>query len=141
MNTIIQKNAIAAMNSVMQSIPFLGGDSSEQAYREALGFVEYLIENDESSPLIDLLTIKIQDYENAGEKFTAFQKEVDDIPTGVAALKVLMEQHGLKYTDLLNEIGSKSLVSLIMSGKRMLTVGHIKALSARFHVKPELFFS
>ncbi|MFS9520486.1 helix-turn-helix domain-containing protein, partial [Klebsiella pneumoniae] len=49
------------------------------------------------------------------------------------------DQHNLTYADLKNEIGSKSLVSQILSGQRSLTISHIKALSARFGVKPEWF--
>ena len=36
--------------------------------------------------------------------------------TGVQALKYLMEQHGLKQTDL-SEIGSQGVVSEILTGK------------------------
>ncbi|MDN5451459.1 MAG: helix-turn-helix domain-containing protein, partial [Enterobacterales bacterium] len=43
-------------------------------------------------------------------------------------------------SDLASEIGSKSLVSMILSGKRSLTIEHIKALSKRFNVRPDLFF-
>ena len=50
-----------------------------------------------------------------------------------------VDQHNLTYADLKNEIGSKSLVSQILSGQRSLTISHIKALSARFGVKPEWF--
>ncbi|PQQ26281.1 transcriptional regulator [Photorhabdus luminescens] len=64
---------------------------------------------------------------------------VDDIPTGVAALRVLMDQYRLSYSDLKEEIGSKSLVSQILSGKRSLTIAHIKALSKRFNVRPDIF--
>ncbi|WP_391529921.1 type II toxin-antitoxin system HigB family toxin [Photorhabdus akhurstii] len=55
------------------------------------------------------------------------------------ALRVLMDQYRLSYSDLKEEIGSKSLVSQILSGKRSLTIAHIKALSKRFNVRPDLF--
>ncbi|MDH8436658.1 helix-turn-helix domain-containing protein, partial [Klebsiella variicola] len=61
------------------------------------------------------------------------------IPVGVALLRTLIDQHKLSYSDLKDEIGSKSLVSQILSGQRSLTITHIKALSARFGVKPEWF--
>ncbi|WP_340615622.1 helix-turn-helix domain-containing protein [Xenorhabdus entomophaga] len=100
---------------------------------------DYLIENDDESPLIDILAAKIAEYENNSEHFAEFNKAVEDMPTGVAALRVLMVQHGLSYSDLQNEIGSKSLISQIFSGKRSLTIAHIKALSERFDVKPDIF--
>lgn len=58
--------------------------------------------------------------------------------TGVAVLKLLMEQHYLNQSDL-PEIGSQSVVSEILHGKRQLNVNHIKALSKRFGVNPDVF--
>lgn len=60
--------------------------------------------------------------------------------SGVALLKTLMEQHQLKAEDLKSELGSKSLVSMILNGSRKLTVKHIEALSRRFGISPALFF-
>lgn len=54
-------------------------------------------------------------------------------------LRFLMEQHGLRQRDLAPEIGSESLVSLILAGKRNLTIGHIHALAERFHVPASVF--
>lgn len=125
-------------NWSMQS-PFLGGSDSEDDYREALELVEYLIEEDDTNPLIDFLTSRIAEYENNNEKFAEFDKAVAAMPVGVALLRTLIDQHNLTYADLKNEIGSKSLVSQILSGQRSLTISHIKALSARFGVKPEWF--
>jgi HTH-type transcriptional regulator/antitoxin HigA len=38
------------------------------------------------------------------------------------------------------EIGSKSMVSRVLSGQRNLTKKHIEALCQRFHISPVLFF-
>lgn len=54
-------------------------------------------------------------------------------------LAYLLEANQLKQSDLEKEIGSQSVVSEILSGKRSLTVGHIKRLSERFKVSPSLF--
>jgi len=59
--------------------------------------------------------------------------------TPVEALKALMEESGLKQRDLIPEVGSEALVSMILAGKRNLTVSQIQKLSARFRVSPELF--
>ncbi|MFC1616988.1 type II toxin-antitoxin system HigA family antitoxin [Candidatus Margulisiibacteriota bacterium] len=61
--------------------------------------------------------------------------------TGIEVLEFLMEQHNLTQSDFQNEIGSQSLVSQILSGKKNLTKGHIEALSKRFNVSPEVFFN
>lgn len=59
-------------------------------------------------------------------------------PLGV--LRFLMNQHGLKQRDLVDVFGTPSIVSEILNGKRELNKDHIKRLSARFRVSPELFF-
>lgn len=110
------------------------------AGKQLLQLVDYLIENDDENPLIDFLASKIADYEDSSERFAEFNKAVAEMPTGVALLRTLIDQHKLSYADLKEEIGSKSLVSQILSGQRSLTIAHIKALSARFGVKPEWFF-
>lgn len=55
-------------------------------------------------------------------------------------LRFLMDQHGLKQSDL-SEIGSRTLVSKILSGKRNLTAEQIGKLAKRFHVSTDIFYS
>ncbi|TGC01755.1 helix-turn-helix domain-containing protein [Escherichia sp. E2661] len=131
--------AVKATRELVNAVPFLGSSDSEDDYREALELVEFLIEEDDTNPLIDFLASRIAEYENNHEKFAEFDKAVAAMPVGVALLRTLIDQHNLTYADLKNEIGSKSLVSQILSGQRSLTISHIKALSARFGVKPEWF--
>ena len=50
-----------------------------------------------------------------------------------------MDQHKLNTTDFQNEIGGNSMVSMILNSKRNLSLEHIKALSNRFGVSPQLF--
>jgi HTH-type transcriptional regulator/antitoxin HigA len=58
---------------------------------------------------------------------------------GVDLLRFLMEQHGLRQNQL-PEVGTQSVVSEILSGKRELTVNHIRALAERFALSPAAFF-
>lgn len=58
---------------------------------------------------------------------------------GVQVLRFLMDQHGLKQTQI-PEIGGQSVVSEILAGKRSLTVDHIRNLSERFGISPNSFF-
>ena len=51
----------------------------------------------------------------------------------------LMRASGLKQKDLVDIFGTPSIVSEVLKGKRNLTVEHIRRLSQRFHVTPELF--
>jgi HTH-type transcriptional regulator/antitoxin HigA len=61
--------------------------------------------------------------------------------SGVDVLRFLMDQHGLKQSDLKEEFGTQSVVSEVLSGKRELNKAHIEALSRRFNVSPSAFFS
>ena len=50
-----------------------------------------------------------------------------------------MEQHGLKQTDLSEEIGGQSVASEILTGKREINTWQAKALAARFGGSPAVF--
>ncbi|MBK7001084.1 MAG: helix-turn-helix domain-containing protein [Rhodoferax sp.] len=58
--------------------------------------------------------------------------------TGVQALKFLMQQHGIKQSDL-HDIGSQGVVSEILAGKRELNIRQVRLLSERFGVSPATF--
>ena len=60
--------------------------------------------------------------------------------SGVEMLRFLMEQHGLRQSDLTAEIGSQGVVSEVLNGKRELNKHHIAALAKRFSVSPAVFF-
>lgn len=51
-----------------------------------------------------------------------------------------MDQHGLRHKDLLDVFGTPSIVSEVLSGRRELSKEHIRRLSGRFHLSPEIFF-
>jgi HTH-type transcriptional regulator/antitoxin HigA len=58
----------------------------------------------------------------------------------VEVLRFLLEQNGLRQRDIAPELGSESIVSLVLSGKRQLTREAIARLSRRFNVSPAVFF-
>jgi HTH-type transcriptional regulator / antitoxin HigA len=58
----------------------------------------------------------------------------------VEVLVELMSANDLRQKDLALLLGSESVVSEILSGKRELNKHHIEKLSKRFKVSPELFF-
>jgi HTH-type transcriptional regulator/antitoxin HigA len=51
-----------------------------------------------------------------------------------------MQANQLKQKDLLDIFGTPSIISEVLGEKRGLTVEHIRRLSRRFHVSPEVFF-
>jgi HTH-type transcriptional regulator/antitoxin HigA len=59
--------------------------------------------------------------------------------SGRDVLEFLMDQYDLRQVDLVPIFGSKSIVSEVLSGKRQLTVKHIRELSKLFHVSADVF--
>jgi HTH-type transcriptional regulator/antitoxin HigA len=82
--------------------------------------------------MAELLTLLIEDFE---EKHYALKAA-----SPVDVLNELMLANNLKQKDLLDVFGTPSIVSEVLRGKRKLTTEHIRRLSRRFHVSPEVFF-
>lgn len=82
--------------------------------------------------LAELLTVLIEDFE---EKAYALKPA-----RPIEVLRELMQANELKQKDLLEVFGTPSIVSEVLREKRGLTVEHIRKLSRRFHVSPEVFF-
>ncbi|NJN84697.1 MAG: helix-turn-helix domain-containing protein [Caldilineaceae bacterium] len=109
----------------------------EIGYDRAIEAMNRLVDEvgtDETHPLYDLL-------DTMGTIVQVYEDEHHPIPesNGPGVLKYLMEEHGLKQSDL-NEVGSQGVVSEILSGKRRLNVRQIQLLSERFGVSPAVFF-
>jgi HTH-type transcriptional regulator/antitoxin HigA len=81
--------------------------------------------------IAELLTLLIEDFE---EKHYALKAAS---PVGV--LNELMLANNLKQKDLLDVFGTPSIISEVLHGKRQLTTEHIRRLSRRFQVSPEVF--
>jgi len=81
--------------------------------------------------LAELLTLLVEDFE---ERHYALKPA-----TPVEVLEELLQANGLKQKDLLDVFGTPSIASEVLNGKRKLTTEHIRRLSRRFHVSPELF--
>ena len=90
---------------------------------------------DETSPLATLV-------ERIGDLVAAYETERNPLPDAgtVGVLAFLMEQHGLKQSDL-PEIGAQSVVSSVLSGKRQLNLRQVSALSKRFGVSADAFIA
>jgi len=86
----------------------------------------------EEAELADLFTLLIEDYE---EKHHQLPKA-----SPLEMIEFLMDQNGLKQKDLADVFGTPSIVSEVLNGKRELNKEHIRRLSERFHVSPEMFF-
>jgi HTH-type transcriptional regulator / antitoxin HigA len=80
----------------------------------------------------ELLTLLIEAYE---EKRYPVRES-----SPLAVLTELMEANELRQKDLAPLLGTESIVSEILSGKRELNKTHIERLSKRFKVSPAVFF-
>ena len=109
---------------------------NEKDYNNLVNLLDSLIDeagNNESHPLSSLM-------ETIGSLIETYESPNYPDREGypIRALKALMEEHGLKQSDL-PEIGSQGVVSEIISGKRQLNVRQLKLLSKRFKVSPVVF--
>jgi len=120
---------------------------SEGSYEEALEIIEHLFDeasdtiNDPLNDLIEIIAKAIEEYESHQEGIVNFDNQAHELNQEISVLRVLMEQHNLTISGFQNEIGSKSLVSMILNGKRNLTKDHITNLSKRFGLSPAIFFN
>ena len=129
-------------NELFEQAHFITHIDNEEDYTEALALMDELIEDyEQNKPLIEVLSFSIEKWEEQSEYFSEFNKDIESLDNDTSLLKVLMSQYHLKGEDLKNEIGSKSLVSMILNGKRKLTTEHIQALSNHFKISPFLFFT
>jgi len=81
--------------------------------------------------MAELLTLLIENFEDKHYALKASN------PLDV--LNELMSANDLKQKDLLDIFGTPSIISEVLHGKRQLTTEHIRRLSRRFHVSPEVF--
>jgi HTH-type transcriptional regulator/antitoxin HigA len=110
--------------------------ASESEYQKSLDAIASLMTkgedlSPEESTLLETLAILVESYEE-----TEFPMPISS-PRNV--LLHLMEVRSLKQVDLVKVIGSKGVVSEILSGKRAISKSQAKELGAFFHVSPALF--
>jgi HTH-type transcriptional regulator / antitoxin HigA len=116
--------------------PIFSVPRTKADYSRLVEFLDDLIDQvgeDESHPLTSLA-------ETVGTLVEAYEARTLPIKEGdpVEVLRFLMAEHGLKQAEL-SEIGSQSVVSEVLSGKRKLNLRQIKLLARRFNVSPEVF--
>ena len=110
---------------------------TEREYKAAVRTMDELLDAggaDESHALADLVAL-------IGEFIDEYEKRKGYVlpdASGVDALRFLMQQRGLRQSDL-PEIGSQGVVSEVLNGKRDLNARQIRALAERFGVGPAAF--
>ena len=109
---------------------------TEEENEACIGFLEKLDERSEQltaaeKKLAELLTLLVEDFEERHYKLKPAAPH--------EAVLELMRANGLKQKDLVEVFGTPSIVSEVLSGKRALSKEHIRRLSGRFNVSPEVF--
>lgn len=136
MKAAVRKEVISSWSNLQRHIP-LHPISTEKDYDRAVEALNELIDmvgNDEEHPLSGILHALggfVREYEDA-------HHQIPNV-AGVACLRFLMEQHGLKQADLGDILGGQSVVSGLLSGKRELNIRQIRLLAERFSVSPAVF--
>jgi HTH-type transcriptional regulator/antitoxin HigA len=110
-------------------------ESDEELYRaasllEQLDFAKREL-TAEQRTLQKLLAQLIQNYDDARHAMPKV--------TPNEALAILMEQQGLRQIDLVELVGSRGMVSDILSGRRGISKAVAVRLAERFHVSVDLF--
>jgi HTH-type transcriptional regulator/antitoxin HigA len=111
--------------------------STEQEYDEFVALTGQLMEKGEDSlspeegALLELLGILVRDYDE--RHYPLGEGSPRDM------LLSLMEQHNLGQKDLVPVLGSSSVVSAVVNGKRGISKRQAKKLSELFHCPADLF--
>ncbi|MCU7846642.1 MAG: transcriptional regulator [Candidatus Thiodiazotropha sp. (ex Lucinoma kastoroae)] len=119
--------------------------TNEEDHAKALDALEKILESasdtwdDPLNPLIDMLSHSIDVYESQNDALSDFVNDAQGLPVDVALIRILMSQYKLTGSDL-PEIGGKAMVSKVLKGERALSRAAIEKLSARFGLRPSMFF-
>lgn len=118
-----------------KKLTFFKPVESEADYRQAMTIIDGLLDRPRLTQREDeylaALSLLVEIYER--EHFV-----IEDIH-GVEMLKALMEIHDLKQKDLVSALGTRSIVSEVLAGKRELSKQAIVNLARLFQVSPAVF--
>lgn len=109
---------------------------TEAEYKTALNRTIELFNADENTPEgeeVDLLLVLVKDYEDR-------HYHIPD-PDPIEAIKLKLEEKGLKQKDLEHIIGSKGYVSQVLSGKKELTLKMARGLHHYLGISADIFLA
>ncbi|MBA4301646.1 MAG: transcriptional regulator [Cyclobacterium sp.] len=107
--------------------------TTEKEYEESLARLSKIFEADPDSAEgmeAELLVTLIEKYEKKHYPIA--------LPDPIEAIKETMERKGFKDKDLIQAIGSKTTVSLVLNRKRALTIDKVRNLSALLKLPVEV---
>ncbi len=104
----------------------------EADYREYLAIIDELVdceENSKEEEVLELVSILVENYEATHYPIEA--------PDPLEAIKIRMEEQGLKRKDMINYFGSASRVSEVLNRKRPLTLEMIRKIHKGLGISAE----
>lgn len=111
---------------------------SEAEYLRARKRIDVLLDKNQLSQdekdYLDMLGVVVENYEARTEDEGQYELR------GVALIRALLEEHGLRQKDLVDVFKTESIASAVLNGRRGLTVEHIDRLARRFDLPHALFF-
>jgi HTH-type transcriptional regulator/antitoxin HigA len=109
--------------------------TTEEENDRTLKIVESLLAEENPSPekeqILRLLVSLIEKFEDEHYQLAA--------STPHSILLHLMEERGMRQTDLIGIVGSRGVVSEVVNGKRSISKSQAKSLGDLFHIDPSLF--
>jgi len=105
---------------------------TEENYRHYLSIINSLVDCGENTPeeeLLELISILVEDYESRHYPIEA--------PDPIEAIKIKMEEEGLKKKDLIGYFGSASRVSEVLNRKRPMTLDMIRKVHKGLGISAE----
>ncbi|NHE59407.1 helix-turn-helix domain-containing protein [Cyclobacterium plantarum] len=111
---------------------------SEQQYEQYLDWVDGLFDkgikpDSPQGKKVEVCLLLIKDYEDRNFPIP--------LPDPIEAIKLKMEELGLKNKDLIGKVGSKSYVSMILNGKKPLTLGLARIFHKELNIPADILLS
>jgi HTH-type transcriptional regulator/antitoxin HigA len=132
------KTLAPAWHTFQRALPVrLATIHSQADHERAVEFMNQLLDvvgDDEEHELADMLEL-------LGQLIEDYESQHHALPNAdpIQVLRFLMERHSLKQVDLACELGTQSVVSEILNGRRQINVRQAKALAQRFGVSATVF--
>ena len=128
---------LAPWETVNTSLGLSGPIRDEAHYTALLAFVDEAFERfggDEAHPVFSLVSL-------VADRLREYKARIHpwpDTATPATVLQVLMDEHGLSQKDL-PEVGTQSVISDVLAGKRKINLRQAKALAQRFSLPMDVF--
>jgi HTH-type transcriptional regulator/antitoxin HigA len=128
---------LAPWDTVNAALGLSGPIRDEAHYTALLAFVDEAFErfgDNDAHPVFSLVSL-------VADRLREYEGRVHPWPntaTPATVLQTLMENHGLSQKDL-PEVGTQSVISDILAGKRKINLRQAKALALRFGLPMEVF--